>query len=61
MKANWTVDEMLGYLLTWSSSQRYLKKNGSNPLALVESRLRVAWGDGRREVAWPLKLKIGRI
>ena len=61
MKAHWSADEMLGYLLTWSSSQRYLKERGSNPLALIEDRLRAIWGDGRREVAWPLNLKIGRV
>ena len=61
MKAQWSVDEMLGYLMTWSSSQRYLKDCGSSPLALIEGRLRSIWGDGSREVTWPLKLKIGRV
>jgi hypothetical protein len=60
MTAMWSVEEMLGYLRTWSSSQRYLKERGSDPLAQIEDRLRAAWGDGRREVAWPLTLKIGR-
>ena len=52
---------MLGYLLTWSSSQRYLGECGSSPVALIEGRLRSIWGDGNREVTWPLYLKIGRI
>ncbi len=61
MKANWGIDEMFGYLMTWSSSQRYLKDHGSSPLAVIEDRLRAAWGEGRREAAWPLNLKIGRV
>jgi len=61
MKANWNVDAMLGYLLTWSSSQRYLKDRGSSPVKLIEGRLRSFWGDDHREVIWPLHLKIGRV
>lgn len=60
MTAKWNVEEMLGYLRTWSASQRYLKERGSDPLAQIEDRLRAAWGNGRREVSWPLTLKIGR-
>ncbi len=60
MKADWSADQMLGYLLTWSASQRYLTEHGSDPVALIEDRLRAIWGDGRREVSWPLNLKIGR-
>jgi len=60
VRANWSADEMLGYLLTWSASQRYLKDCGSDPVALVEDRLRAIWGKGGREVSWPLNLKIGR-
>lgn len=60
MQIHWTVDEMLGYLRTWSASQRYLKENGSDPASLIEERLCKAWGEGSRKVTWPLNLKIGR-
>ena len=61
MQARWSIEEMLGYLMTWSSSQRYLKDRGCSPLAVIEERLSAIWGEGRREVAWPLNLKIGRV
>ncbi len=61
MTSNWSIDEMLGYLLTWSASQRYLKDRGSSPLLHIDDRLRAIWGHGRREVAWPLNLRIGRV
>jgi ubiquinone/menaquinone biosynthesis C-methylase UbiE len=60
MTATWSVEEMLGYLRTWSSSQRYLKEHDSDPLARIEKGLRAAWGDGRHDVTWPLTVKIGR-
>jgi hypothetical protein len=61
MKAHWSVEEMRGYLLTWSASQRYLKNRGSDPLALIDESLRIIWGKERREVVWPLNIKIGRV
>ncbi len=60
MKAHWSADDMRGYLLTWSASQRYLKKHGSDPVALIQDRLRAVWGSDSREVSWPLNIKIGR-
>ena len=60
MKVRWSIDEMLGYLRTWSASQRYLKEQGSDPVMLIEDRLSVVWGGESREVCWPLNLKIGR-
>ena len=60
MKAHWSADEMLGYLLTWSASQRYMKDQGSDPVALIADRLRAVWGSDSREVSWPLNIKIGR-
>jgi ubiquinone/menaquinone biosynthesis C-methylase UbiE len=60
MKIHWSAEEMLGYLRTWSASQRYLKEHGVDPVSLIEDRLCAVWGEGSREVSWPLNLKIGR-
>ena len=59
MKAHWSADEMLGYLLTWSASQRYMKDHGSDPVGLIQDQLRAIWGNESREVSWPLNIKIG--
>ncbi len=61
MKAHWGVEEMLGYLRTWSASQRYLKDRGSDPLVTIEDRLRTIWGQEKREVVWRLNIRIGRV
>lgn len=60
MKADWDIGAMLGYLRTWSASQRYLNDRATDPVSLIEERLRAAWGGGIREVSWPLNIKIGR-
>jgi hypothetical protein len=60
MEIDWTAEDMLGYLRTWSASRRYLMDKGSDPVSLIEGRFLGAWGAGTRQVSWPLNLKIGR-
>lgn len=60
MSVSWTADEMLGYLKTWSATQRHLRATGSDATRSIAAGLRAAWGDGRRTVSWPLTVKAGR-
>jgi ubiquinone/menaquinone biosynthesis C-methylase UbiE len=60
MQENWTVDQLLGYIRTWSASKRYQKDRGADPVSLHESTLRNAWGVSTRTVTWPLTLKVVR-
>ncbi len=60
MQLDWTADEMLNYVRTWSAAQRYMQVNNADPVAQYEQELRQIWGDGKRGVRWPLTLKAGR-
>ncbi len=60
MHLDWIVDEMLSYMRTWSATQRYIQANGSDPIALYERELSDKWGSVKRDVRWPLTLKVGR-
>jgi SAM-dependent methyltransferase len=61
MTAQWNLDHLLGYLRTWSSTQRFIASKGSDPLDQIIDELRAAWGDSQqaRNVNWPLVLRIG--
>ncbi len=61
MTAQWNLDHLLGYLRTWSSTQRFIAANGNDPLEQIIDDLRAAWGDSHqtRNVTWPLVLRIG--
>ena len=61
MSSAWTVDDMLGYLRTWSATKRYEKQLGVDPVAIVEPRLRAAWGDTARTAVWPLTVCAYRV
>ncbi len=50
---------LMGYLNTWSATQRYIQDKGHNPVEQVADELRQAWGrQERHESSWPLTLKL---
>jgi len=60
MSLNWQVEDMLGYLGTWSACKLYESEKGSDPVALIAAPLAEAWGKGERRVSWPLQIKVCR-
>ena len=61
MTADWKVENALGYLGTWSATQRLIAAEQRNPLQEIEGKLRAAWGDDVRPVVWPLTVRVGRV
>jgi SAM-dependent methyltransferase len=60
MVAEWSVEQALGYLGTWSATQRFMTAEKQDPLEQVEDELRSVWGTEKRRVIWPLTMKVGR-
>jgi SAM-dependent methyltransferase len=61
MVANWSVEQLLGYLRTWSATQRFMAAENRDPLDEVEGELGEAWGEEQRRVMWPLTVRVGRV
>jgi SAM-dependent methyltransferase len=63
MQTEWTLPAAIGFMASWSGTQRYLASQGRNPLDEILPELRDAWGDEdhSRLVKWPLYFRIGRI
>jgi len=61
MTAHWNLDHLMGYLRTWSSTQRFIAATGDDPLAQITDNLRCAWGEPEqiRRITWPLIVRIG--
>jgi SAM-dependent methyltransferase len=59
MEAQWTVEQLLGYLRTWSATQRFMAAEKRDPLEDVERDLRAAWANETRRVVWPLTVRVG--
>jgi SAM-dependent methyltransferase len=62
MTAHWNLDHLLGYLRTWSSTQRFIAAKGDDPSEQIIHDLHGAWGNAgqTRTVTWPLIVRIGR-
>ena len=62
MAVSWTLDEMLGYIGTWSATARCRTATGVDPMPALADRLAPVWGDpaGRRRIEWPLSVRAGR-
>ena len=61
MVADWRVEQLLGYLRTWSATQRFMMAEKRDPLESVESELRSTWGSELRRAVWPLTVRVGRV
>jgi SAM-dependent methyltransferase len=60
LRLDWDLDDFVGYVGTWSATQRYTKVSGVDPLPALRAEIAPLWGSGIRPVVWPLHLKIGR-
>lgn len=62
MALEWNLEHLLGYLGTWSATQRYIAANQQDPVESIRQDLSSTWGDAQqlRQVAWPLTLRLGR-
>ena len=61
MRTDWTLDQLVGYLRTWSATQRFITANKCDPLESIVEDLRSAWDvpAQRRQIVWPITLRIG--
>jgi len=61
IETTWRLDQLLGYLRTWSAVQRYEQQQEHDPVRQLQPALRQAWGDVDRPrfVHWPLHFLAG--
>jgi SAM-dependent methyltransferase len=63
MQAEWNLDQLVGFLSSWSASQRYQAARGQHPVSGIWPALSEAWGipEQHRLIRWPLYLRVGRV
>jgi SAM-dependent methyltransferase len=62
MQSTWTLEQLVGYLGTWSPLKRFREERGFDPLQEVLPGLERAWGsEAKRSVDWPLSLRAFRV
>lgn len=62
MVMHYTLEQLLGYLRTWSGVQRYLKDQGHDPVSLFMGEFIDAWGDTSQSLpfTFDLTMLVGR-
>ena len=61
VRRNWLLDRFLNYLRTWSAVQQYIYENEEDPVTGLGNELGPLWGDGEREVRFPVFLRVGNV
>ena len=63
VEAQWTLEDLLGFLSSWSAVKRYLEQEDYHPVGLILDDLKRYWGqeDQQRTIRWPLYFRIGRL
>ena len=61
METHWTLDQLLGYLRTWSAVRRYQSERGSDPVIATGDALMPLWGERERvrTIRWPMPIRAG--
>lgn len=58
---HWSLEELRGYLTTWSSVQKYIRENKTNPVEELMKKIQPLWRVEKTEVRFPLFLRLGKI
>lgn len=59
MTQQWSLEQLLGYLGTWSAVRRYMKDKRENPLERVRKSIHALWTENEAlPITWPLTLRV---
>jgi SAM-dependent methyltransferase len=63
MRERWTLDQLVGYIRTWSATIRYIERHQTDPAVELAAQLAKVWGNGEHvmDVEWPLAVRVGRV
>jgi SAM-dependent methyltransferase len=59
MRLEWSLEQLLGYVSSWSATARYKKARGEDPVPRFRSALLPHWGEAERlhPVTWPVSVR----
>jgi ubiquinone/menaquinone biosynthesis C-methylase UbiE len=62
MKKQWTKEQLLGYIGTWSAVQHYRSRRQADPVLLLRASLEPFWPDeAARDIDFPFYMRLFRI
>ena len=63
IEVRWDLNQLIGYLKTWSAVQRFKEKHKTDPVKAFAQDLNREWGNPEEEkpIQWPLNMRVGRV
>jgi len=63
MITEWNLDQVAGFLSSWSGSKIFQQKKVYHPLNEIWYEMKKVWGDENlnRTIHWPLHIRVGKI
>jgi ubiquinone/menaquinone biosynthesis C-methylase UbiE len=63
MERQWNLEQLVGYLRSWSATVRYIDAMGSDPTEEFRSALAERWGDPQQSqrIIWPFTIRACRL
>jgi hypothetical protein len=61
IRLEWSIDELEGYILTWSAVQKFMQVNNFNPVTALMKQVKPAWTGERIHLHFPVYMRMGRI
>lgn len=61
MRFEWTLQELEGYLNTWSALQKFIAQHNYNPVDKLMEEIKLFWKQERKEVVFPVYMRMGQI
>jgi SAM-dependent methyltransferase len=58
---HWSIDQLFQYFLSWSSTQAYIKDNGTRLIDHAKEQVRKVWGhpNETKLIQWPIHMLVG--
>jgi SAM-dependent methyltransferase len=62
MESDWQLEQLLGYLSTWSATKKFIAAKGYDPVELLGKDLALLWGNesSARKIRWPMTVRAFR-
>lgn len=60
LQLNWSLDQLLGYIASWSATTRYRQAKGTDPIPELQKTLNRYFMTPTMRVSWPLSIRVGR-
>ena len=58
---DWTIEQLKGYLTTWSAVRKYIQANEINPVIKLIEDITPLWKGESMRITFPLFLRMGRV